>query len=183
MASLDQFKNALKGGGARGNQFEVLFSVPTGLATIGSFNNDTRFLVKTAQLPGQVIGEIAVPFRGRNLYIAGDREFEAWTTTVINDTDFHVRDMVEKWMNAINDLDNNQGSVNPGEYMANLQVNQLDRRDDSVLKSYQLKGCWPQTITPIDLSFESQNEVEQFDITWRYQFFTASGVTPGVTTE
>ena len=87
MASLDQFKGYLIGGGARANQFRVIMNTPASLITDNN-SERTSFMIKTAQLPGQTIGEIAVPFRGRNLYIAGDREFETWTTTIINDTDF-----------------------------------------------------------------------------------------------
>ena len=79
------------------------------------------FLIKTAgALPGQSIPEIEVPFRGRIMHIAGDREFEPWTTTVINDTDFMVRNAIERWMNAINDLVTNTGLSNVADYQADL---------------------------------------------------------------
>lgn len=171
MASLDIFKGKLQGGGARANQFRVTMNLPTIMLGNDNDPEKTSIMIKAAQLPGQVIGEIAIPFRGRNLYIAGDREFETWATTIINDTDFHVRNLLEKWTGLINDLVNNTGTVNPGEYMSDLLVEQLDRADDTVLKSYKLRGCWPQNIGAIDLSYETQNEIEQFEVTWRYQDF------------
>ena len=102
MATLDEFKANLIGGGARANQFRVTFNTPGAIAT-GLDVRKASFLIKAAALPGQTIAEIAVPFRGRNLYIAGDREFETWETTVINDTDFNIRNAMERWLNAIND--------------------------------------------------------------------------------
>ena len=183
MGSLNEFLGQMKGGGARANQFKVIMNTPNILTVDQDAQRKATFMIKAAQLPGQTIGEIAVPFRGRNLYIAGDREFETWTTTIINDTDFAVRNLIEQWMNGMNDLVNNTGAIDPGSYQADLKVQQLDRGNDSVLKTYNLIGCFPQAMTGIDLSYETQNEIEQFEVTWRYQHFTASDVSPGVTND
>ena len=174
MASLDEFKANLIGGGARANQFRVTFNTPGAIAT-GLDVRKASFLIKAAALPGQTIGEIAIPFRGRNLYIAGDREFETWETTVINDTDFNVRNAMERWLNAINDTATNTGLSNVADYTADLTVEQLDR-DDTVLKSYILRNCMPQGTGAIELSYETTNAIEEFSVTWRYSHFEASSV-------
>jgi hypothetical protein len=173
MATIDQFKSNLIGGGARANQYRVLMNVPTG---VNAFDNKTQFLVKATSLPGQTIAEIAVNFRGRQLFLAGDRTFETWTSTVINDTDFHVRNRVETWMNRINDLQSNTGLNNVSQYTADMVVQQLDR-NDTVLKEYKLIGCWPTVLAPIELSYDTVSEIESFDITWRYTSFVVSGGT------
>ena len=174
MATLDEFKANLIGGGARANQFRVTFNTPGAVAT-GLDIRKSAFLIKAAQLPGQEFGEITIPFRGRNLYIAGDREFATWDTTVINDTDFMVRNGIERWMNAINDTATNTGLPNVADYTADLIVEQLDR-DDTVLKSYILRSCFPQSTSAIDLSYETTNAIEEFTVTWRYTHFEASAV-------
>ena len=174
MASLDEFKANLIGGGARANQFRVTFNTPGAIAT-GLDVRKASFLIKAAALPGQTIAEIAVPFRGRNLYIAGDREFETWETTVINDTDFNIRNAMERWLNAINDTVTNTGLSNVADYTADLTVEQLDR-DDTVLKSYILRNCMPQGTGAIELSYETTNAIEEFSVTWRYSHFEASSV-------
>ena len=174
MATLDEFKANLIGGGARANQFRVTFNTPGAIAT-GLDVRKASFLIKAAALPGQTIAEIAVPFRGRNLYIAGDREFETWETTVINDTDFNIRNAMERWLNAINDTVTNTGLSNVADYTADLTVEQLDR-DDTVLKSYILRSCFPQSTAAIDLSFDTANAIEEFTVTWRYTHFEASAV-------
>ena len=46
------------------------------------------------------VGMINVPFRGRELKVAGERTFENWVVTVINDEDFKLRTAFEKWANA-----------------------------------------------------------------------------------
>jgi hypothetical protein len=126
-------------------------------------------------LPGQTIPEVTVNFRGRQLFLAGDRTFETWTTTVINDTDFMVRNAIERWMNGINDLDENTGLVSVSDYSSQLTVQQLDR-DDRILKSYILKNCWPTVVAPIELSYDTVSDIESFDVTWRYTSFSASNV-------
>ena len=166
MATLDEFKANLIGGGARANQFRVTFNTPGAIAT-GLDVRKASFLIKAAALPGQTIGEIAVPFRGRNLYIAGDREFETWETTVINDTDFNIRNAMERWLNAINDTVTNTGLSNVADYTADLTVEQLDR-DDTVLKSYILRNCMPQGTGAIELSYETANAIEEFTVCLLY---------------
>jgi|TARA_B100000900_G_C20413161_1_gene647730 hypothetical protein len=174
MARIDDFKANLIGGGARANQFRVTITPPPGIA-IGLDVRRSSFLAKASNLPGQTLGEIAIPFRGRNIYIAGDREFETWTTTFINDTDFMVRNAMERWMNGINDTVENTGVSSPAEYTADLFVEQLDR-DDTILKSYIFRNAYPLTTAQIDVAADTTNTIEEFEVTWRYQHFEASGV-------
>ena len=176
MANIDDFKSNLIGGGARANQFRVTINTPPGINT-GLQQRRTSFLCKGSNLPAQTLAEITVPFRGRNIYIAGDRTFdETWTTTFINDTDFMIRNAIELWMNGINHLANNTGVINPSQYQADLTVEQLDR-DDAVLKAYIFKSAWPTSLSSIDLSSDAADAIEEFEVTWRYQHFDASGVT------
>ena len=175
MASIDDFKANLIGGGARANQFRVTITPPPGIA-IGLDVRRTSFLATASNLPGMAMETVAVPFRGRNIYIAGDRpEFEEWTTTFYNDTDFMIRNAMERWNNGINDLRENTGVITPADYQSDLFVEQLDR-DDTVLKTYIFKSAYPLTTSIIDLASATVNELETFEVTWRYQHFEASGV-------
>ena len=175
MANIDDFKAKLSGGGARANQFKILFTQPA--IDIGPFTLDTTsFLPRGASLPAMTLGEIAVPFRGRTIYLAGDRTFdEVWTTTFLNDTDFMIRNAMERWSNGINDLVNATGVTDPSSYQVTLEVIQLDR-DDKELKSYIFKNAWPTSISSIDLTADTSDAIEEFEVTWRYQHFEASGV-------
>jgi hypothetical protein len=175
MAQIDDFKANLIGGGARANQFRVTVTPPPGIAT-GLDVRRASFLVTTASLPAQTMGEIPVPFRGRSIYIAGDRTFaDPWTTTFYNDTDFMIRNAMERWSNGINDFADNTGVVAPADYQSDLTVDQLDR-DDTVLKTYIFRSAWPTTVGPVELSSATADAIETFDVTWRYQHFEASGV-------
>ena len=175
MAAIDDFKANLLGGGARANQFRVTITPPAGIA-IGLDVRRASFLVTASNLPAQTLGEITVPFRGRQIYIAGDRTFEeTWSTTFLNDTDFMVRNAMELWMNGINDLADGTGTSALADYQTDLQVEQLDR-DDTILKTYIFRSAWPTTVAQIDLSSETADGIEDFEVTWRYQHFEASGV-------
>ena len=175
MASINDFKANLIGGGARANQFRVTITAPGGIA-IGLDVRRTSFMVKGTNLPAQELTPIEVPFRGRKIYIAGDREFsETWTTTFINDTDFMIRNAMERWSNGINDLALNTGVIDPADYQTDLTVEQLDR-DDTILKTYIFRSAWPVSISAIELTSEAADALEEFECTWRYQHFEASGV-------
>ena len=135
--TLEDFKARLIGGAARPNLFECEINFPTFATASASAGNTTdntrsvselsRFMIKTANLPASTVGVIDVPFRGRNLKIAGDRTFDVWTITVINDVDFTIRTAFEKWMNAINKHDDNTGLINPAQYQRNAIVKQFGR--------------------------------------------------------
>ena len=175
MASIDDFKANLIGGGARANQFRVTVTPPAGIA-IGLDVRRTSFLCTASNMPGMTLGEIPVPFRGRSSYVSGDRpEFEVWSTTFYNDTDFMIRNAMERWNNGVNDLKTNLGITSPSDYQSDLFVEQLDR-DETVLKSYIFKSAYPLTVAPIELSSATAGELETFEVTWRYQHFEASGV-------
>ena len=179
MPNIDDFKAALIGGGARANQYRITITEPTGIS-IGLDLRRTSFLCTAASLPAMSLPEIAIPFRGRSIYIAGDREFaDTWSTVFINDTGFAIRTSIEKWLNGINDLADGTGKNSPGDYQSDLQVAQLDR-DNKVLKYYIFRYAWPTSVTAIDLTSDQADAIEEFDITWRYHYFEASSVQSGV---
>ena len=169
MATLDNFKGKLVGGGARANQFAVTVTSPGGQVP----SELASFMIKAASLPGQTIDEIALNYRGRILYIDGDRTFDTFTTTIINDIDFAIRNGIEAWMNVINLMTSNTSAQNPRDYMATLKIEQYDRKD-AVIKTHELQNCWPTVLAPIELSWDTRSEVETFDVTWRYTKFTGT---------
>lgn len=187
--SLSQFKSRLAGGGARPNLFEV--SVPTFPSAIvdawgsgdQSENGTFKFMCKAAQLPASTVAEVTVPFRGRNLKVAGDRTFEPWTVTIINDEDFQLRTAFERWMNVLSKLDDATGVTNPSSYMTDAYVQQLGRGDrrfsttnnggqSSVLRTYKFYDIFPTEVSAIDLSYDTTNDYETFDVTFQVQYFT-----------
>lgn len=167
---VDDFKSKLRGGGARPNLFKATINFP-GYA--GGDVELTSFLCEAAQLPGSTVGVIIVPFRGRQVKIAGDRTFDVWTPTIINDTDMSIRNAMERWMNGINAHSANTGLTNPVDYEADLVVEQLDK-DGSTLKTYNFRGCFPTGVSPIDLSYASTDEIERFTVEFQVQYWESN---------
>ena len=134
----------------------------------------TSFMCKGAQLPASVIEPLPIPFRGRALQVAGDRPaFEPWTVTIINDTDFAVRNSMERWMNGINGHTANTGLTNPADYQADMLVEQLDR-DESILKRYNFRGTFPTAVSAIDLSYETTGQIEEFTVEFQVQYWESN---------
>jgi hypothetical protein len=133
-------------------------------------------MCKAASLPASTIGPIMVPFRGRQLQIAGDRTFEAWNITVINDTDFNVRDSFEQWMNGINQHEENTGLTQPSSYMADMIVEQLDK-DGTVKKKYDIRGTFPTSLGAIEVSYDTENTIEEFTVELQVQYWESNKTT------
>jgi len=201
---ISEFKTKLINGGARPNLFLVRLNFPQTLseiADIGPIDSSevlgdrSQFLVKTAQLPASTIGTIDVPFRGRMLKVAGDRTFEPWSITVINDGQFGIRKAFETWSRGINALTENvsqlgYGDDNPG-YCVDLEVFQLSRDgmtpnktprtmtaagEDGmdVVRSYKFYDAWPSSLSAIDLSYESNDQIEEFTVEFQYNYYETS---------
>ena len=167
---VDDFKSKIRGGGARPNLFKATVNFPTYAAGDVEL---TSFMCKGAQLPASVTNVIDVPFRGRQLKVAGDRTFEPWTVTIINDTDFAVRDSMERWLNGINNHKANAGLTNPVDYQADLIVDQLDR-DGTAIKTYNFRGAFPVNISNIELNYETVDTIEEFTVEFQIQYWESN---------
>jgi len=172
LRKITDFKSKLTGGGARSNLFEVVLNFPETAQPDTTVLDKARFMVKAAQLPASNVAPIEVPFRGRILKIAGDRTFDSWTVTVINDTDFAIRSAMERWMNTINRVSDNTGLVNPADYQADAYVYQLDR-DGSDLRSYRFYDVFPTQVAPVELSYDAQG-IQEFTVELQVQWWEAT---------
>jgi len=175
MANINDFKAKLAGGGVRANQFKVTMPFP-GYAQVGGETEELAFLCTATNVPAFAVGDVTVNFRGRPIYIAGDRTFEPWTMTVLNDTNMKLRNAFERWQNGINNMSDNEGLTNPADYQTDAFVDQLDRNGNTI-KSYTLRGCFPTSIAAIELSYEPTTTVQTFGVTLRFQFMESNTTT------
>jgi hypothetical protein len=173
--NINEMRANLVGGGVRPSLFEVVITNPV----VSSADIKVPFMAKASQIPGHSIGKIEVPYFGRKIPIQGDRVVNDWTTTIINDN-FDVREALETWSNAIN---SQQGNIatrgnNPAAYTSQAAVRQF-AKDGTVLRTYEVNGIWPIEIAPIDLSWESVDQIEEFQVTWACSDFEVVGGTTG----
>ena len=199
--TLRDFKSKLAGGGARPNLFEAsINSFPTAISEAWDNSSEAeggafKFLCKSTALPASNLGSIEIPFRGRTLKVAGDRTFDDWTVTIINDEDFRLRTAFERWSNVMSQLDDATGVTNPTSYMTDAFIQQLGRGPEvgaatnnggntSILRSYKFFDVFPVTVGEIALSYDTTDALEEFDVTFRYQYFTVgSAGDSGASTE
>tara|TARA_B100000927_G_scaffold141206_1_gene113869 strand:+ start:265 stop:876 length:612 start_codon:yes stop_codon:yes gene_type:complete len=182
--SITNFRDRLVGGGARPNFFEVNITLPESVTKLADVDADMRFMIKAAEIPAANIGNIPVPFRGRVLPVAGDRTFDPWTVTIINDTSFNIRDAMEQWSNSINDLQFDGGITNPAGYQTDAFVTQLGRVSDNKgtlsngqenmqqIRQYQFFGIYPNAVSSIPLDYGATDQIEEFQVTFNYIYWT-----------
>ena len=170
---IDNLKGKLQGGGARANLFKTTFTGPF----VDTVADISSHLCKAAQLPGSTVGVVPIAYRGQVLKVAGDRTYENWTVTFINDEGFDIRDAFERWMNVINQHVEGEGSINPEDYQATMQVDQLSRNGGDPAKTVVINGAFPVAISAIDLSYETTDAIEEFTVEFAYQYWTSVGTT------
>ena len=195
LRTITAFKSKLAGGGARPNLFEVeipSFPVAAGGNVWRTGDNQEadlfKFMCKAAQLPASTISSVEVPFRGRTLKVAGDRTFDVWSVTIINDENFLLRNAFETWMQGISKNSNNTGATTPGDYMTNALVHQLGRGADNgiesstnssivngsaitPLKTYTFFDIFPTSVSAIDLSYDSSDTIEEYTVEFQVQYW------------
>ena len=186
-SNVSQFLQTI-GQGVKPNMFLINIAFPEQIKLESEDQKLTNILCKSAALPGSNLGVIEVPFRGRTVKIAGDRTFDTWTTTFFNDKDFKLRSFFEQWANSINTHEGNTAPLftpnNSDGYMADLGVKQLEKdasEEGAFLREYTLKYCFPTNVSPIDLAYDSNDQIEEFSVEWQYSYFTAqAGTRSGV---
>ena len=173
--NINEFKSQLTGGGARPTLFQVQITNPI----LANADFKLPFMVKTAALPASTVGSYVVPYFGRQVKYAGDRTFEDWPVTIINDEDFAIRNAMEAWSNAINSHDSNTRAL-PQNYKSNAIVTQYSK-DGSALRTYVFEGLYPVSIDSIPLSWETVDTIEEFGVTFQYDLWRVEGTT-GIST-
>ena len=173
--NISTFKTrGLQFGGARPTLFEVYLGIPDGVAADAPSADKFRFTCSAAQLPAATISAIDVGYFGRKIKVQGDRTFADWTVTVMNDEDFLVRSMFEKWSNSLNSLESNIRDVayatNENDYKADMDVIQYGK-DGSAIRQYTIIGAFPTSVDAISLNWDTTNQIETFQVTFAYDYW------------
>lgn len=175
MASISAFKSQMIQGGLRLNQFRCEITFPNIVQLGQAAGQKLQFLAKSAQAPASTVSNVAVNYRGRPVYFAGEREFEPWTIEVYTDTDMIVRNAFESWINLIQRADSTNGIQQPALYQVDMSVVMTDRNDRAV-KKYTFKDAFPTNVGALQLDWDSNNQIGMFSVTFQYNYWTADGV-------
>ena len=182
-SSVSQFLGKVNQG-VRPNLFLATINFPARAGSVGlPTGTDDKDLInllcKSAALPASNLGVIEVPFRGRTVKIAGDRTFDTWTATFINDRDMKIRNAMERWMRSMNAHEGNTAELytpnNTQGYTADITIAQLERDASSgggILRNYKLWGCFPTNVSQIDLAYDSNDQIEDFTVEFQLQYWT-----------
>jgi hypothetical protein len=171
-----EFRANMIGDGARPNLFSVSLIFPTIVANATGAGQKITFMAKTAQLPGSTIGTVPVYYFGREMKFPGNRSFADWTLTIINDEDFAIRNSLESWMNALNSHTTNVRSgaaISSTGYSVDASVTQYGKNGNE-LKKYNFVGMFPLDLAPIDLDWSSNDTIEEYAVTFAYQWWEAN---------
>jgi len=171
--NINNFKaNGVVYGGARPSLFKVTLNTPEGLALSPDSKKKFEFTCKSAELPGSMVSSVPIPYFGRSIKVAGQRDFQDWSVSVINDEDFSVRALFEAWSNSLNRHVSNlrDSLVDEEHYKVDLVVEQYGK-DGSIIRSYKLEGAFPTMISPIGLDWSSANQIEEFGVTFSYDLW------------
>ena len=159
--------------GVRPNMFQVDISFPD---NIDADNQLVTYMCKSAVLPAANIGVIEVPFRGRTVKIAGDRTFDNWSATFINDKEMKSRAYFESWLQSINSHKaNTANEIDPTEYGRTVVIKQLEKDNSpsgDELRSYKLWYAFPISTSAIDLAYDSNDQIEEFSVEFQYSYWT-----------
>jgi len=168
--SISNFKQQLSGGGARPNQFEIFFAWPSVVTSVPT--PDARLLVSGAAIPASTVNPVITQYRGREVKMAGERIFDPFTITIINDTKQSLRQSFEEWMEKINNKATNAGEVQPSEYYGEITVNHLDRNGSTITKgTYVLEDAFPINMSEVALQYAQNDIIEEFTVTFQYQHY------------
>jgi len=173
--SIDTFRsNALKGNGARANLFDVQMTGVPGLAA----TTDITYTCKAAQIPGSAVTPIDVPYFGRVVKVPGNKTFENWTVTIMNDESFSVRNAMEKWIASMGSHEKNLVAAGGLQY-GTAQVMQYSKQGGTAIHTYKFEKIFPVNVAAIDLAWDSNDAIEEFTVEFAYDYWTHAGVALG----
>ena len=182
--SITGFRAALTGSGTRPNLFQIVLRFPV-LAASGYADGLVTLLSESSSIPADKIGEIEVPYMGRKTYYPGDRDFDPWTVTIMSDENWMIRDAFQRWLSALNSHVGNvrdMQAATPAGYTTDALVQQLSKLDLPPLAQYNMRGCFPTEVGAMELDWGTNNTIQKFQVTFRYQWWDSVSVN-GPTTD
>lgn len=170
--NVQSFRSQLAYDGARPNQFRVEMNFPAVLGVAANVQEKFAFMCKGAEIPDIRQGVITEHYYGAPVKIPGDKDFDDWTVTIINDEDFLIRETIEKWSGLLRSHGTNvrdTSMMHSSGYSVDAQVTQFSKAGENFpIKKYKFVGLWPNRLGPIELRWDENNRIEEFAVTFSY---------------
>tara|TARA_Y100000590_G_scaffold410319_1_gene503255 strand:+ start:269 stop:829 length:561 start_codon:yes stop_codon:yes gene_type:complete len=166
--ALSTFKAALAHGGARPSLFDISISTAT---NVSGMTDAIETLCNVSAIPPLTITPIERQYFGRTVKIPGDIVFGDLTTSIINTEDMEIKQTLEEWMEAINGAEDNIGYSDSTSMYGDVILTQYSK-DGDPLMHWTFVDCWPTAIAEVALSYDTASDIEQFDVTWAYNYYT-----------
>lgn len=180
--SISLFKDSFNGG-TRGNRFIVYPEWPTGVNS----SPDGRFKIVSTSIPVAQINSISVPYRGRLINYAGDRQYSPWTIGVYDDGNVNnLWNSFQKWKELMDGhythrVTTTGNNFTFNQYQKTWRLEQLDVNANQVMRRIILYRCWPSVVGEISLNMGESNFVA-FNVTLTFDYFKIdAGLTETVT--
>ena len=172
--NINEFTSKLKNGGARPNLYRLKIGNLPGVVQVKTGSTDVEYMCKSVSgIPSSTIGTIEVPYFGRVVKFAGDREIAELTTTFINEENMKIRNIMDSWINGLNETRNNTASKTMGgrrTFTSSVTLDTFTKKGD-VDQTWKFVNCWPSNVSSIDLNWDSQNAIQEFTVTWQYDTY------------
>jgi hypothetical protein len=140
---------------ARANLFEV---------EIGDL--PSTLLVKTTSLPNAMVNAIEVPYMNRKWKVPGDRVFNDWSVTIINDETYALRKALMTWQGNLTGFASMHSNVKIVGSHKQMIVRPYSRDGNPVTGAdWKLFG-WPSDIGTIDLSWDNADTIQEYTVTF-----------------
>ena len=179
--TISEFRGkALNNAGARANLFDVTM---TGASAAGLSKDEFTFACKAAAIPAMTVGTIDVPYFGRVIKVPGNKTFDNWTVTVINDEGFLIRNAMEKWVAAMGTHEGNIATIGStftaagGTLYGDATVQHYDKGGAKIgAAEYKFKNIFPVSIAEIALGWDANDAIEEFTVEFAYDYWTHTDV-------
>ena len=179
--TIDKFRTgALAKGGARANLFEVVISdIDATLMTAAGVKEFT-FACKAANIPAMAVGVVEVPYFGRVVKVPGNKTFDNWSVTIINDEGFLVRNGFEKWVASMGTHKGNVQSAESTNLTSGLYGDATVQHygktgSTSKIAEYKFVNIFPVSVSEIALGWDANDAIEEYTVEFAYDYWTHTG--------
>ena len=180
--TIDKFRSgALSAGGARANLFDVTISdIDANLMGAAGVKEFT-FACKAANIPAMAVGVVEVPYFGRVVKVPGNKTFDNWSVTIINDEGFAIRNGFEKWVASmgthIGNIQTTASSALESGLYGNAEVTHFGKTGNTdIIAIYNFVNMFPVAVGEITLGWDANDAIEEFTVEFAYDYWTHTDV-------